>query len=67
MRLTGFSLLLAILTPLGLAQGQGQSTDDSLRVYAVNIVHTPPQDWTGYGVYLGNGLVLTAAHVVGRF
>jgi S1-C subfamily serine protease len=39
--------------------------DDSLRLYAVNIVQDPPQSWTGYGIYLGKGLVLTAAHVVG--
>jgi hypothetical protein len=39
--------------------------DDSLRVYAVNIIWDPPQEWTGYGIYLGGGLVLTAAHVVG--
>jgi hypothetical protein len=50
---------------LGLAHGD--ETDDSLRVYAVNIVRDPPQEWTGYGIYLGNGLVITAAHVVGRF
>ena len=43
-----------------------QSTDDSLRVHTVNITHDPPQSWTGYGIYLGNGLVITAAHVVGR-
>ena len=42
-----------------------QSTDDSLRLYAVNIVQDPPQSWTGYGIYLGRGLVITAAHVVG--
>jgi S1-C subfamily serine protease len=42
-----------------------QSTDDSLRLYAVNIVQDPPQSWTGYGVYLGKGLIITAAHVVG--
>jgi hypothetical protein len=40
--------------------------DDSLRIYAVNIVQDPPQSWTGYGIYLGKGLVITAAHVVGR-
>jgi Trypsin-like peptidase domain len=28
-------------------------------------VQHPPQSWTGYGVYLGQGLVITAAHVVG--
>src|SRR6266545_7686772 len=44
----------------------GQYEADSLRIYAVNIVQDPPQSWTGYGIYLGNGLVITAAHVVGR-
>jgi hypothetical protein len=39
--------------------------DDSLRLYAVNIIQDPPPWWTGYGIYLGRGLVLTAAHVVG--
>jgi S1-C subfamily serine protease len=42
-----------------------QPTDDSLRIYAVNIIQDPPQPWTGYGIYLGKGLVITAAHVVG--
>jgi hypothetical protein len=42
-----------------------QDADDSLRLYAVHIDRTPKQTWTGYGVYLGAGLVLTAAHVVG--
>jgi len=36
-----------------------------LRIYAVNIIQDPPQSWTGYGIYLGRGLVITAAHVVG--
>ena len=60
----GLFVILALVSPLGLAHGQ--STDDSLRIYAVNIVRDPPQEWTGYGIYLGNGLVITAAHVVGR-
>ena len=39
---------------------------DSLRLYAVDIWQDPPQSWgPGRGIYLGNGLVLTAAHVVG--
>src|SRR5881227_3548309 len=43
-----------------------QPTDDSLRTYAVDIWQEPPQSWgPGRGVYLGKGLVLTAAHVVG--
>ena len=43
-----------------------RTTDDSLRIYAVDIWQDPPQSWgPGRGVYLGKGLVLTAAHVVG--
>lgn len=41
--------------------------DDSLLVYAVNIHQTPKQDWgPGYGIYLGGGLFITAAHVAGH-
>ncbi len=45
-----------------------QSTGDSLRIYAVNVVKkTPFKDAsTGYGIYLGRGLVITAFHVIGR-
>lgn len=46
-----------------------QSADDSLRIYAVNVVKTVPfkKQFTGDGIYLGNGLVITAAHVVGHW
>ena len=57
-----------ILATAGLASpgfAQAQSTDDSLRIYAVDILQDPPQPWTGHGVYLGRGLVITAYHVVG--
>jgi hypothetical protein len=57
-----FTLLAAVCV---LAGARAESTDESLRIYAVNIVRYPPQSWTGYGIYLGNGLVITAAHVVG--
>jgi hypothetical protein len=40
--------------------------DDSLLIYAVNIHRTPTQSWSGSGIYLGNGLFITAAHVVGH-
>jgi hypothetical protein len=56
-------LAAMVLAPLGGAHAQ--STDDSLRVYAVNVIRHPTEPWTGYGVYLGKGLVITAAHVVG--
>jgi hypothetical protein len=56
-------LLAIALVPPGSAQAQ--DTDDSLRIYAVNIIRHPEEPWTGVGVYLGKGLVITAAHVVG--
>jgi hypothetical protein len=42
-----------------------QSDQASLKAFAVHINRTPQQPWPGYGVYLGNGLILTAAHVTG--
>ena len=59
----GLVLATAALASLGFAHAQ--PTDDSLRIYAVNIVQDPPQPWPGYGIYLGKGLVITAQHVVG--
>jgi len=60
----GFCLAAAPLLRLSFAHAD--SADDSLRLYAVDIWRDPPQTWgPGRGVYLGNGLVLTAAHVVG--
>jgi hypothetical protein len=44
-----------------------QDADQSLRLYAVHVVRVPKENWTGTGVYLGNGLVLTAGHVAGSF
>jgi hypothetical protein len=41
--------------------------DESLLGFAVNIHQTPMQSWgPGYGIYLGKGLFVTAAHVAGR-
>lgn len=42
-----------------------QNTDEALRLYAVHIDRTQMTPLNGYGVYLGNGFVITAAHVVG--
>jgi hypothetical protein len=42
-----------------------QDVDDSLRIYGVHIDRTPKQPWTGLGIYLGNGFVITPAHVAG--
>ena len=59
----GFCLQRQWRLPSG--DAHAQSTDDSLRLYAVDIWQDPPQSWgPGRGVYLGNGLVITVAHVV---
>ena len=44
-----------------------QSTDADLKAFAVHVNRTPRQSWPGYGIYLGNGLILTASHVPGTF
>jgi hypothetical protein len=50
-----------------LASAQALPDDADLISFAVHINRTSPQSWPGYGVYLGNGLILTAAHVPGHF
>jgi Trypsin-like peptidase domain len=60
------SLCLAAASLLPLSFAHADLADDSLRLYAVNVIQDPPQSWTGYGIYLGRGLVITAAHVIGR-
>src|SRR5580698_7211790 len=50
-----------------IAQAQSAQSDQSgLTALAVHINRTPKQPWPGYGIYLGNGLILTAAHVAGN-
>lgn len=68
-RMIKFCLALVALMLRGYAHAQptdhARPTDDSLRIYAVDIWQDPPQSWgPGRGVYLGKGLVITAAHVV---
>ena len=43
--------------------------DESLKIYSVNVVSIRPfkGQSIAYGIYLGQGLVLTAAHVVGHY
>ena len=61
----GFAVFLACLA---LAQGEAQAASDDadLKWFAVHINQTPKQPWPLYGVYLGNSIVLTAAHVAGN-
>src|SRR6202034_1068813 len=60
----GFTALAVALTPL---PATAQSDPAALTALAVHINRTPQQSWPGYGIYLGNGLILTAAHVAGEF
>ena len=59
-----FVALAVALTPL---PARAQSDPAGLTALAVHINRTPKQSWPGYGIYLGNGLILTAAHVAGEF
>jgi S1-C subfamily serine protease len=59
----GCAALAISLTPI---EGQAQSDHAELTALAVHINRMPQQPWPGYGVYLGNGLILTAAHVAGN-
>lgn len=43
-----------------------QMAEDTLPPFAINIHRMPKQDWQGYGIYLGRGYFLTAAHVAGQ-
>jgi Trypsin-like peptidase domain len=60
--LTGLCLTATFLLTSGFMYGE--PGDDSLRAYAVTVMQ-PPAESGGKGIYLGNGLVLTAAHVAG--
>jgi hypothetical protein len=57
----------ALAAGLAPSVARAQSSDSDLKPFAVHINRTPQQPWPGYGIYLGNGLILTAAHVPGNF
>jgi S1-C subfamily serine protease len=59
----GSAALAVALTP---TLSRAQSDQADLKAFAVHINRTPQQPWPGYGIYLGNGLILTAAHVAGN-
>jgi len=60
-----FIFVLLPLSPLSGAAYSQNGDDESLAVYAIHIDRTQMEPLDGYGVYLGNGFVITAAHVVG--
>jgi S1-C subfamily serine protease len=57
--------LVVAVSLLTVSMAYAEDTDQSLLVYAVSINQSASFRW-GTGIYLGNGLVLTASHVVGR-
>jgi len=59
----GCAGLAVVVAP---ASGLAQSDDVDYKSFAVHVNRTPRQPWPGYGIYLGNGLILTAAHVPGN-
>ena len=54
-----------VVAALLAAPARSQDIDDLLKVYGVHVDRTPRQSWTGLGIYLGQGIVLTPAHVSG--
>ncbi len=58
----GFTALMVALTA---SPAAAQLDNAEFTALAVHINRTPRQSWPGYGIYLGNGLILTAAHVAG--
>ncbi|HEY1453245.1 MAG TPA: trypsin-like peptidase domain-containing protein [Roseiarcus sp.] len=58
---------VALAAALASTGARAQSADADLKSFAVHVNRTPQQSWPGYGIYLGNGLILTASHVPGTF
>jgi hypothetical protein len=67
-RSAGLAIVVA-LAVFSSARLHAQTSDDSLGIYAVSVVKTPPfqKQFTGNGIYLGRGMIITAAHVVGHW
>ena len=55
--------VIAVAVAVSAGPARPQDTDDSLRLYAVHISRTPLHHWSGNGVFLGGGIIITAAHV----
>jgi hypothetical protein len=59
--------LTGALLVVGTTRAPADDADSSFLIYAVNVHQTPMQSWgPGYGIYLGKGLFITAAHVAGH-
>jgi hypothetical protein len=69
MRLAAWFIFFVLSAAFVPAPLHAQSSDDDLKVYAVGIYNVVPlkTPFSGFGIYLGNGAFITAAHVVGRW
>lgn len=54
-----------VLPHAAFSQPPGLDTREGPEPFAVYVWRSPKQPWPGYGIYLGDGKVVTAAHVVG--
>jgi hypothetical protein len=59
-------LYLGIALSILVQRVLAEDMSETLVAYAVNVHRTPRTSWTGYGIYLGSGIFITAAHVAGR-
>jgi hypothetical protein len=63
------SLLCALILIASALPCAAEPPDEALLAYAVNVRRTSVLTWasgSGYGIYLGRGVFITAAHVAGR-
>jgi hypothetical protein len=58
-------LIVVVVSLLSASAVSAEDAEQSLLMYAVSINQSAGSRW-GTGIYLGNGLILTASHVVGR-
>jgi hypothetical protein len=61
--------LIIAVALLASASASAQNSDDDLRVYAVGVINVAPfkMPFSGFGIYLGQSVIITAAHVVGHW
>ncbi|MDX7952188.1 trypsin-like peptidase domain-containing protein [Lichenihabitans sp. Uapishka_5] len=63
-RVTGLAISLMLLA--GTTPTRAEDFALEARAAMVTVQRKPTRSWAGFGVYLGDGLVLTAAHVAGQ-
>lgn len=62
-----FIFLLCITSSFSGSRASADILDETLLAYAIHIHQTPMQSWgPGAGIYLGQGVFITAAHVAGQ-